>query len=191
MWLKFLIIALLFFVAALMQVSFLPHFNIMGVVPNLVFILFFILIFFGEPADSDQGKQNEYYDIFFLVIVAGFFSDIFLHSYFGLSIIALSVVYYFKKLAVYFMGEVKDKYFIFYFIPIFLACFTLNDIILYLFSIFLSFFPRSETPFAGQFNFGLVILISLIYNLIFACVGFYIHKKISDFVNKNRQLKLL
>lgn len=194
MWLKYPIIIFIFFIASLFQVSFLPHFGIMGGIPDFIFILFFILIFFNPPShetSARQRKPNEYYYAFFLVIVAGFFSDVFLPSYFGISMISFLVVYYFKKLIVYFMKEVKDKYFIFYFIPIFSLCFILNAVILYLFSIFLLFLPRSGIPFVGQFDLGPIILIRLVYSLVFACIGFYIYEKISNFLNKDRQLKLL
>ena len=169
---KYVIIFLLFFIVSLLQVSFFPYFNILGASPDLVFILFFILIF--------SAQENENYDVLFFAITAGFFSDILLLSYFGLSMVSFLAAYCFKKLIVHFMKEARNKYLVFYFIPVFSACFVLHRFVLYVFSIFLHF----------EFNFGSTIFISLMYNLVFACIGFYAYRKAAHLGNTNRQLKL-
>ena len=151
MWFKYPIIILSFFIAALLQVSFVSYFNIMGLVPNLIFILFFILFFFSKKEES-----------FFISLIAGFFLDIISPSYllfsrqiFGISVIALSLVYFFQKLIIYFFKKDDSKYLIFYFLPLFSLNFILYNAILYLFSIIFGF----------GFNIGVNLIISLIYNL--------------------------
>ena len=173
LWVKFLIIALLFFFFSIFQNSFLPYFNIMGTSLNLVFILFFILIFFEDKYEYVQG--------FFLAIIAGFFLDTFLPFYFGIAIGSLLLIYFLKKLITHFLKESQDKYPIFYFIPLFSTCFIAYSTLLYVSSILLHL----------QFIFWANILMGLIYNLVFACAGFYIYKKVSNVFSKDRQLKLL
>ena len=169
-WIKYIIITLLFFCFALLQNSFFPYFNILGATPNLVFVLFFILICFEPPAQPEG---------FFTAIIAGFFYDIFLPSFFGFSIIAFLVIYFLNKSAMHFLKDSQEKYRIFYFIPVFSAGFIINNLMLYGFSIIFRF----------HFNFSPVLLISLLYSLIFACASFYIYRKFNPGVPDN-QLKL-
>lgn len=170
MSIKYLITTLLFFIFAIIQNSFLPYFNIMGVVPNLIFALFFILIFFEN---TDEG--------FFHAIVAGFFLDIFLGSYFGISIISLVIVYFFQKLIFHFFEKDKNKYIILNFIIVFSLGFVLYSVLLYLFSIIFNF----------EFNLGWNLVVSLINNLIIGTLGFYIHEIFIKSDNSHNQLKLL
>src|SRR3989344_5017254 len=97
MWFNYPIIVLFFYILSLLQISFLPHFSILGITPNLVFILFFILIFFGKPDEYHQG--------IFFAFIAGFILDAFSPFYFGLSILSLLAIYFFMKLAIYFLKE--------------------------------------------------------------------------------------
>ena len=69
MWLKSILIFFLFWLFAIAQNSFFAHFNLFGAVPDIVFILFFLLVFF-------ESFEN-YYQIIFYAVVAGFFADIF------------------------------------------------------------------------------------------------------------------
>ncbi len=162
-WVKYIIITLLFFLFAVLQTSFLPYFNIAGSTPSLIFILFFILIFFETPLSSEG---------FFMAIIAGFFADIFLPSFFGLSIIAFLIIYLANKLAGHFLREGQEKYQIFYFIPVFLAGFAVYEFLL------------------NNFNFGEGVLLSLAYSLFFACIGFYICKKLIGKSAADNQLRL-
>ncbi len=172
MWLKYAIIFFLFFIFTIIQASFLPYFNIKGSLINLNFILFFILIFFES--------KNEYKIGFFTVIIDGFFLDLFLPFYFGISIISLLVVYFLEKFTIHFLKEGQDKYPLSYFIPIFSISFIFYNILLYL---LLMLFHLS-------FNLGFNTVISLIYNLFFAVIGFYIYKKIANKNIADNQLKL-
>ena len=124
MWFKYPIIILTLFVAALLQISFLPYFNVMGYFPNMIFIIFFTLIFFEAKKEYDLG--------FVVSLAAGFFLDIILPSYFGISIISLLIVYSFKKIAMHFLKENPDEFSVFYFIPLFLICFISYNSLLYL-----------------------------------------------------------
>ena len=173
MWIKYILITLSFFIISIMQNSFLTYFGIMGELPNLIFILFFILIFF-EGSDT-------YFDGFFMAIIAGLFSDMFLPAYFGATIISLIVVYFLKKFLMYFITENQSKYPVFYFISLFSVCFIVNRLILYIISFFLQL----------HFTFNSSIISSLIYNLVFACIGFYLYKKICKKSDLSNQLRLL
>lgn len=168
-WIKYFIIAFLFFIFSLIQASFFPYFNIWGATPNLVFILFSLLIFFDA---KEQG--------FFYAIFAGLLSDIFLLSYFGVAIISFLIIYSIQRLTVYFIKN-KSQYAVFYFMIIFSVNFILYNILIYLFSIIFNF----------PFNFGWIIIVSLLYNLIIALPGFYVYKMLTKTDYTENQLKLL
>ena len=168
MWLKYIIIALIFFVLALFQTSFLPYFNIAGTVPNLVFILFFILTFFDE--------SGNYYEGFFLSIIAGFLLDVFSPSYFGISIVSLLIIYFTTKSINYFLKEREEKYIIIYFLLIFLLCFFVYHLFLYM--------------FLDSIIFNENMTIEFLYNLGFALIGFYPCQTFFMAYKNKRQLKL-
>jgi len=170
MLLKYLLITLLFFIFALLQISFLPYIDMTLAMPNMVFILFSILIFFGR---KEEG--------FFTAAVAGFFSDLFLPSYFGISIISLLAIYFFQRFTNHFFTKDQNEYLIFHFIAIFSVSFIVYHVLLYAFSII----------FHVEFHSAWGVIISLIYNLMFATVGFYIYKKFIKKNDQENQLKLL
>lgn len=152
----------------------------MGAVPNLVFILFFILIFFSCLPVNNK-KPNQYLqEVFYTTILAGFLLDVFSPSadglFFGLSIIFLLIIYFSTKIIIYFLKEMEDKYLILYFLSIFLFCFFIYNISLNL--IF------------NSFDFNKNILIDNIYNLTLAYFGFYIYRKFYNLKLANGQLKL-
>ncbi|MDO8530359.1 MAG: hypothetical protein Q7S10_03075 [bacterium] len=174
MWLKYPLIATLFFFLALLQASFLPHFSIMGAAPSLVFILFFILVF--NECLKHKFFHAEYYFALFLVVLGGIFLDIFSPFYFGLSIISLLGVYALVKTIIYFIREQQDSYFILYFVGIFSFCFFANVAFVNLVS--------------NNFHFGKYLYIELAYNVALACTGFYIYKMIDNLVHRGKQLRL-
>jgi len=176
---KFLIYTLIFFIASLIQVSFLPHFGIAGVFPNLIFILFFIFLL----ENSQANNQKQYYQIFFLIAIAGLFSDIFSPYSFGISIFVLCAVYYFKEIITHFFSGESDKDSMLYFMAIFLACFFVNNII---FNFVLSLYGDHKINYSLSLFF-----VNLIYNSVLAAIGFYIYKKVNGFTHRSRQLKLL
>lgn len=158
MWLKLLIITLLFYFLGLVQNSFFVHFNILGAVPNFIFILFFILIFFS-PSEKIYSWENLFYSF-----AAGFFLDIFSGSYFGVSFALLSAISIIIKKTFNSLKQKKDKRPIIYFIPLFLISLTVYE------AMTAAFF----------YNFNWIFLIKIIYSSIFAAPGFYFYKKLSN-----------
>ncbi len=161
MWPKTLITMFLFYLLAVLQSSFFVRFNIMGIAPNLVFILFFIIIFFE--------KNSSYYEIMFWSIVAGFLLDVFSYSYFGVSIVLLLVIGILLKKAMQSLREKKDKYPIAYFMPLFLVFYIFYDVFS---GLFLFFFDPSHIIF----SFSWSLLLRTLYNLTVAIFSFYIYK---------------
>lgn len=157
MWIKLLIITILFYILALIQNSFFVHFNILGAVPNFIFILFFILIFFSSR-EKIYSWENLFYSF-----VAGFFLDIFYFSYFGRAFAVLMLISLIVKKLFSFLKQRKDKYPVIYFVPLFLIFFIIYDVLTGI----------------GWHMFWL-FLIKIAYNLIFAILGFYVYKKLSN-----------
>jgi len=155
-WLKSIILFLLFGFLAIFQISFLVHFNIIGTTPNLIFILFFLAVFFsGRDKSTPRFKTA-----FFSALFAGLFLDIFYFSYFGLAIILLLIMAYILKYILFLLKKTRDEYPIVYFAPLFI-----------LFFIFFNIFLTTSIPILNW-----VFLVEIIYNLIFALLGFYIFK---------------
>ncbi|OGZ64583.1 MAG: hypothetical protein A3A98_03445 [Candidatus Staskawiczbacteria bacterium RIFCSPLOWO2_01_FULL_40_39] len=183
MWLRYIIITLLFFIAALMQASFVPYFGIKGIMPNVVFALFFLLIFLKKPY-AYYYQQSNYllynsllsYEGLFIVIVAGFFLDIFSSSYFGLSLLSLLMVYFIVKTLVYFLREQQNRYMVFYFLLIFPCAFFVHTIFL--------------QSFSGPITFNSILLFEFLYTLVVACTVFYGYKGYIELIKQDRQLRL-
>lgn len=154
MWLRLLILFLLFGFLGILQTSFLAHFNIiMGSTPNLVFILFFLVVFFSARSGPALGWEDILYSV-----IAGLFLDIFLFSYFGGAIVSLLIIAFILKRLLFLLKKTRDKYPIVYFAPLFvlsLIVFNLSQVM-----------PRLSWAF----------LIEIVYNLVFALFGFYIYK---------------
>lgn len=158
----------------MLQSSFLSTLAIMSQVPNIVFILFFVIIFFEDKHQYDLG--------FWSAVIAGFFLDNLTISRFGVAIAALLVVYFLEKLIAHFIKEQQGKFIILYFIFVFIGSYVVFNASVYLFSVLLG----------SQFNypFDLSIIVALLYNLIFACVGFYVFKIFIHSYRSEKQLKL-
>ena len=171
MWYKYLIIFLLFWLFAIIQSSFLPYFNIS---PNLVFVLFFLLVFFEIKGEYNLG--------IWISLMAVFFLDALSVSYFGISIVSLIAVYFLDKAISHFLKDAEGKQPIFYFLPIFLACFLAFELLLYL----LSFLFKYQ----ASFELNSITIINIIFNLIFAIAGFYIYKIFIKGRRSEKQLKL-
>lgn len=167
---KYVLISLLFLIFSLLQSVFLPFFNIFGQIPNLVFVLFYLLIFFEERGDG-----------FTWSIIAGFFLDVFMTSHFGISIICLLVVYFDQKLLRYFLKEMHGKYLIFNFLAMFSANFIFYNVLVYIASIIFDF----------QFTVGFGLIVSLLYSIVFLLPAFYIFKIIARPDYLENQLKLI
>lgn len=85
---KLVIIAVLFYFLALLQTSFLVHFNIKGMVPNFI-LLSVILINLFEPQKEKTG--------IFAAFIGGFFLDIWSVHIFGTEILILLAIAIFIK----------------------------------------------------------------------------------------------
>jgi rod shape-determining protein MreD len=162
MWKKILATTLLFYVFALLQRSFFAQLNIFGAIPDLVFILFFLTAFFAE-------KDNNY-QIIFLAITAGFFSDVFLYAYLGPSIVLFVIIGILLKKIQSSLKNRDDKYPFAYFLPLFIIFFLAYYLALSL-SIYFMDFNKVV------FGFDLGIIYQLVYNLLVASALFYIYKR--------------
>lgn len=159
---KLLIIVLLFYFFILLKDSFLMHFSLFGVVPNLVFILFSLLVFF-EKKDSNLL-------IIFYALIAGLLTDIFSYSHIGPAVISLIVIgLLFKKVQLS-LKNTSESYPLSYFLS--------------LFTIFLLTYKLLIATYLYFYNsekiiniFGWDLVFYLIYNALVATVGYYIYKK--------------
>ncbi|MCX6720241.1 MAG: hypothetical protein NTW11_00260 [Candidatus Staskawiczbacteria bacterium] len=149
MWQKTVVIIFLFIIFALLQNSFFAHFSIFGATPNLVFILFFLLVFFA--------KKETNYQIIYLSVIAGILLDIFSYAYLGPSIVSLLIGGFLLKKAQSMLKSGRDSYPFTYYLPLFLI-----------------FFAIYEICFLG-FNLG--IIAEIIYNMVFASAFFYVYKR--------------
>ena len=120
-WVGYLVAIVFFYVSALLQNSFFTHFTWAGAGPNIIFSLFFILLFFG--------RKNNFY-LFFLAVLAGVFLDIFLFTYFGTSIVALFIIGMFSKKTQISLKEGENNYSLVSFILIFSVALALYNLIL-------------------------------------------------------------
>lgn len=170
-WLKYPISFLLFYIFALLQASFFAHFNIFGAVPDLIFILFFILLFFSDSHASPFSLEKIFY-----AVVAGTLLDVFSYSYFGSSVvILLAEILLFKKL--FNSLQVKEeKYPIGYFLFIYAIFF-----LIYTGVSALSIYFKNRSLLALGFSW--MFLSKTVYDLFVAAIGFYIYKKL--FVKKS------
>ncbi|MBM3206016.1 MAG: hypothetical protein FJZ43_00095 [Candidatus Staskawiczbacteria bacterium] len=174
MWFKYPLIVLILFFATIFQFSLLPYFSIAGYTPNLLFIIFFLVIFF-----ENKGK---YETIIFMAFVCSIFLDITTISYFGISFIILLLIFGLEKAFSYLSKSGQEKISIYYFLAIFSLFFILYHLIGY----FVSFFFKFDTGF----SFSYMVLIGLLYNIIFAGIGFYLYKLVI-YKKDTNQLKLL
>ena len=167
MWKKILIIIILFYLFALLQNSFFTHFSFFGSIPNLIFILFFLLAFFE--------KKNNIYQVYFLAVIAGLLSDIFSYRYLGVSVVLLLIVGFLLKKTQFLLKNREDSHPFVYFLPLFLAYFVIYEVVLMI-------FMRFADPAHALINLDLRFLAGIIYNLLFASIFFYIYKKCRKFI---------
>ena len=162
MWKKISAIIFIFYILTLLQSSFFAHFNFFGAVPNLAFALFFTFAFFA-------GSDKNYY-VIFLAVAAGFFLDIFSYSYLGISVILLIIIGILLKKMQSSLKNTKNSRPFFYFLPLFVIFFIFYEAML---SLSLYFFHQYKiTEFLSWQT-----LFSLIYNLLFASLLFFICQK--------------
>jgi len=181
MWKKILIVIFLFYFFALLQKSFFTHFSLFGFVPNLVFILFFLLVFFeGKFLPALSGKN---YQIIFLAATAGFFLDIFSSPYLGPFIVLLAIIGISLKKAQALLKNRSDNYPFIYFLPLFVFFLLIYDI---LSDLYLNFLVANKIVII----FDARIIFFLICNAIIASIFFYVYKKFFEAIFDERQLRL-
>ncbi|MFA6190102.1 MAG: hypothetical protein WC711_01120 [Candidatus Staskawiczbacteria bacterium] len=160
MWKKIVPVIFIFYIFVLLQNSFFNHFSLFGVAPNLVFTLFFLLVFFSPSK----------LEVILLAVIAGFFIDIFSYTYVGPSIILLIILSILLKKVLSSLKNTAESYPFIYFLPLFviflLAYILLKDLYLY----FLD-------PNKMVINLSLNIIYSLVYSSIFATAFFFIYKR--------------
>jgi len=142
----------------------------MGTTANIVFILFFLIVFFEESQQYIQG--------IFSAIVAGFFLDILSSSYFGGAIISLLIIIFILKYLLSLLKKTRDKYPIIYFVPLFILSFIIFNLFLTIAIYFFNWSPIM--PFSSW-----AFLVEIVYNLVFALLGFYIFKNSGFIFRKN------
>lgn len=164
-----LITIFLFYFFAILQSSFFAHFNLFGAVPNFVFILFFLSVFFASKRIN--------YIIIIYAIIAGLLLDLSSYKFLGLSAVLLIAIAYFEKKLQTSLKERDDKASFVYFSPIFLICLVAYELLII---ICLRFLDSGQTLQGFDWRF----LAGIIYNLFFAIIGFWIFKKIMTYVKK-------
>jgi len=78
MFKKVLISIIIFYFLSLLQTSFLVHFSICGIVPNLILIIVILWNFFEKPKN---------YSGLYIAVIGGFFLDIFSNRFIGFYIL--------------------------------------------------------------------------------------------------------
>lgn len=166
MQLKFVAIFFLLYFFAILQSSFFTYFRLFGALPDLVFCLFFVFVFF-----SDQNSPILGWEQVFVSVSAGFFLDAISPDIFGKNIAIMVLVAFLLKQS---QKLLRNKYeHPFYF---FLPLFFLYLLVYYLLS-------------AG-INFKISFWTGIIYNMAVASAFFWICKKFVFPEVDNRQLKL-
>ena len=104
---KIFISALFFYFLGLIQSSFMVHFDIAGVTPNLILVSVILFNFFEKPWKNSG---------FLIAAIAGFYLDLFSSYQIGVSIFSLVLLVFLIKKILKFIGEENIFYFIFLFI---------------------------------------------------------------------------
>jgi len=160
---KYILIVLAFYFISLIQNSFLSHFIVFGVTPNLLLALVCLNTFLDE-SQSCSGLVS--------AISAGAFLDILNGSFLGVSILAMLLVCLFIRKTLVYLIDFPIEYSILYFIPI-LAISS----VLYMFIVNLLFCLFSWSIFLS-FNIW-AILGEVFLNVILGVIGFYSFRIIS------------
>jgi len=171
--LKYTTTVLLFFLCAITQVSLLPYVSIMGVAPNLLFVVFFATLFF-------QKKQDIVFS-FFVVTLAGFLLDMITPLPFGVSIVMLLMMYGMYRWLTRFLREADANIMLWYYLATFLGLFFAYDILLYL----------ASRLVGSPVSLGASTLIALAYSVVLAAAVFFVCQQLFGKAAENNQLKLL
>lgn len=152
MQINHLIIILLSFIFASLQVGFLPNYSFFGAVPNLVFVLFFLVIFFSN---EKYGLYQALYSLFFGILIDMFSNP---YKFIGVYLILFLIMgFALKKLQRFFFSSF-DRF------PL--------DQFIFLFLFFCAIFEFTQFEFLLSNIFWLTIACSFVFSLL----GFYIFK---------------
>ena len=86
---KYIVSIIIIYLLALFQTSFLVHFSLWGMIPNLILISVFLWILFEKP-ESNFGIYNAF--------IGGFLLDIFSERLIGFNILILLIMAIFLKI---------------------------------------------------------------------------------------------
>lgn len=178
MWLKHIIVFILLYFFALLQNSFFAHYKFFGIVPNLVFSLFFLIVFFSE-----RSRQVFNWQIVFYALVAGLLMDIFTSSYLGVSVILLILIGFLLKITQALLKEDKSEFPFVSFLMLYIGWLLVFDV---LNMFYLRFIDPSQAPLFIDWRF----FAGKAYNLFFAAIIFWIYKRLLQLSNDDRQLTL-
>lgn len=165
---SYLAITLGFLLVTLLQMSFFASFVTFPQAPNLIFILFFVLLFFSKDSQTEP---------LFLVALAGICLDFFSPTRFGLSILLLAGVYVVKKMASHFIENTDKQESLGYFLAIFLLGFLAYQSILQILIM--------------RHIIWHTFWISASFQTLIAAAIFYLYKRFQRLFEQDRQLKLL
>jgi len=150
-----------------LQNSFIAHFSFLGATPNLIFVLFFLLIFFEN--------KNKAYAIF-VSILAGLFLDIFYFNYLGPSIILFLAVNFMLEKSQALLKSREERCPFVYFLPLFIVFLLFYDLASGLYVYFID-------------SKGIIIqgvwqeIFSVIYSAVVASIFFYTYKRLLKKIN--------
>jgi len=182
MWKRILAIIALFYLFALLQNSFFVHYSLLGAVPDLVFVLFFGLVF--VPIKNLRYFEiGGAYRIIFLAVCAGFFMDTFMYPYLGPSIISFLIIGFALRRVQLVLLNKDGRYPFLYFLVIFI-------ISLLGYYMLLGLIANRLSPFKFLAFFPPKIIFCIIYDSIFATVFFYIYNAMYKINFNARQLRL-
>ena len=190
MLVKIITVMVLFFLLSIAQVAFVGHINLMGTVPNLIFIFFFLLIFFQNPSPDYHTRSDQSFledllrpEALIIIILGGFFLDVVSLNAMGQAAVVLAVIYFLIKVLFYFLHERQDKHPLIYFVPLFLLFFFGYQGTLYLAG-YLAHNPVTVFSLSPEYFIGIC------YNLLVAVIGFLAYKVVEKYQNTHRQLTL-
>lgn len=154
---KIFVFTLFFHFLILIQTSFLVHFSIFGIIPNLILISVVVFNFFEKPRKNSG---------FLIAAIGGFYLDLFSNFQIGASVFSLVILVLLIKKFLKFVGEEN----IFYFILLFVFSLIFYDSILILF----------DSILKQSFSFSLIFsksrAMEVIYNLTAGILVFYFAK---------------
>lgn len=159
-----IIVILLFYFFAVLQSSFFAYFTFFGVIPNLVFNFFILVLFFSVKKAVSP--------VIIYAICAGFFLDILYGTPFGVCILTtLLIGLVGKKMQRSFLEE-RDLFPLSHFVLMYLFSLFVFQFIILMYGRFLS--PQ-HINIILDFRF----LFGVMYNLAVAVGMFYLYKKVT------------